>query len=274
MLQGIFSSQLALGCAQAAATTLLALVVMLVARQREIHVEGETVVALIRGIVQIVAVGSIFLLLLRGPAWTSVLLLAAMMVAAAATSTQRAKGIPGTFRVSLCAIAGGAGAVIALMTWVGVINTATTSLVPIGSMLISNAMNTNSLTLNRFRSEVESHFGLIETALALGAASKQSVSSYVQLSFEASLIPAIDSLKSLGIVWIPGLMAGMLLSGSDPVYAAIYQFVAISMIFSASGLTALISSLLVRNQAFSPAEQLTLRPQAASSPGGSRSGSN
>jgi len=83
----------------------------------------------------------------------------------------------------------------------------------------------------------------------------------------------LDSLKSLSIVWIPGSMAGMLLSGSDPVYAAIYQFVAITMIFSASGLTALISSLLIRNHAFSPAEQLTLRPQAASLQRGSLSGS-
>ena len=197
MLQGIFTNQLALGCAQAAATTVLALLVMLLARQREIHLERETVVALMRGLVQIIAVGSIFLLLLRGPAWTSVVLLAAMMVAAAVTSTQRAQGIPGTFRVSLYAIAAGSGAVIALMTWAGVIDTAMTSLVPIGSMLISNAMNTNSLTLNRFRSEVESHFGLIETALALGAASQQTVAPYVQVSFQASLIPAIDSLKSL-----------------------------------------------------------------------------
>jgi len=104
-------------------------------------------------------------------------------------------------------------------------------------------------------------------SLALGAASKQTVASYVQISFQASLIPAIDSLKWLGIVWIPGLMAGMLLSGSDPVYAAIYTFVTISMIFSASGLTALISSLLIRNHAFSPAEQLTLRPQGRLFPG-------
>jgi putative ABC transport system permease protein len=273
MLQGIFTNQLALGCAQAAATTLLALVVTLIARGREIHLERETIVALIRGIIQIIAVGSVLVLLLRGPKWTSVLLLAAMMVAAALTSAQRAKGIPGTFRVSLYAIGAGSGTVIALMTWAGVIDTAMTSLVPIGSMLISNAMNTNSLTLNRFRAEVESHFGLIETALALGAASKQTVTPYVQVSFQSSLIPAIDSLKSLGIVWIPGLMAGMLLSGADPVYAAIYNFVTISMMFSASGLTALMSSLLIRSHAFSLAEQLTLRPQAASSQVGSFSGS-
>jgi putative ABC transport system permease protein len=61
-------------------------------------------------------------------------------------------------------------------------DTVVTSLVPIGSMLIANAMNTNSLVLNRFCSEVESHTGLIETALALGADSKESVAPYVEVS--------------------------------------------------------------------------------------------
>ena len=83
MLKEFFANQLTLGCAQAAVATLLALAVMLLARQREIHLERETIVALVRGIVQITAVGSILVLLLRGPAWTSVFLLAAMIVAAA-----------------------------------------------------------------------------------------------------------------------------------------------------------------------------------------------
>lgn len=263
MLKELFANQLALGCAQAAVAILLALAVMLVARQREIHLEREIIVALVRGIVQIMAVGSILVLLLRGPGWTSIFLLAAMVVAAAGISASRSKGLPKSFQISLYAIGAGAGSVIALMTWAGAIDTLITSLVPIGSMLIANAMNTNSLVLNRFRSEVESHAGLIETGLALGADSKQTVAPYMQVSLQASLIPAIDSLRSLGIVWIPGLMAGMLLSGASPIYAAVYQFVTISMIFSSSGLTALICSLWIRGSAFSPAEQLTLRPRPA-----------
>ena len=149
---------------------------------------------------------------------------------------------------------------IALMTWLGVIDTPITALVPVGSMLIANAMNTNSLALNRLRSEVLAHVGEIESALALGADGKASVGPYVQSSFESSLIPAIDSLRSLGIVWIPGLMAGMLLSGARPVYAAIYQFVVLAMIFAASGLTSLVSTLLMRARVMSPAAQLILRP--------------
>jgi putative ABC transport system permease protein len=260
MLKVLFSNQLYLGLAQALIAALAAMLVVLLARKRGIHLERDTLIAMVRGLVQIVAVGSILLVLLRGPRWTSGFLLAGMILAAGATSARRAKGIPDAFRVSAWSIAFGAGSVIVLMTWLGVIDTAITSLVPVGSMLIANAMNTNGLALNRFRSDVLAHVGEIETALALGAEAKNSVAPYVQASFEASLIPAIDSIRSLGIVWIPGLMAGMLLSGARPVYAAIYQFVVLAMIFAASGLTSLVSTLLIRDRIFTAAQQLSLQP--------------
>jgi putative ABC transport system permease protein len=260
MLKYFSSNQLYLGLEQALIAAVAAMLVVLLARKRGIHLESETLIAMVRGIVQIVAVGSILLLLLRGPRWTSGFFLAAMIIAAGATSARRAKGIPDAFRVSACSIGFGAGSVIALMAWLGVIDTAITSLVPVGSMLIANAMNTNGLALNRFRSDVLAHVGEVETALALGADAKNSVAPYVEASFEASLIPAIDSLRSLGIVWIPGLMAGMLLSGARPVYAAIYQFVVLAMIFAASGLTSLVSTLLIRERIFTAAQQLILHP--------------
>jgi putative ABC transport system permease protein len=266
VLKHVFASQLRLGLAQATVAGLSAFLVVLLARRRGIFLVSELVVSMIRGLVQIVAVGSILLMLLRGPSWTSVFLLAAMIVAAGATSARRAKGMPEAFRVSTWAIACGAGSVIALMTLLGVIDTPITALVPVGSMLIANAMNTNGLALNRLRSDVLAHVGEIETALALGADGKNSIAPYAQVSFEASLIPAIDSLRSLGIVWIPGLMAGMLLSGARPVYAAIYQFVVLAMIFAASGLTSLVSTLLMRARVMSSAEQLMLRPGVQAAP--------
>jgi putative ABC transport system permease protein len=58
-------------------------------------------------------------------------------------------------------------------------------------------------------------------------------------------------------------MAGMLLSGVKPFYAAIYQFVVLAMMFAASGLTSLISTILIRSYAFTPAEQLIVRPGLA-----------
>jgi putative ABC transport system permease protein len=262
MLKLLIHGQLPLAIAQAASAAVAALLVMLAASRRGIHLGGELAIAMARGIIQIVAVGSILLLLLRAPSWSSILLLMAMIIAAGATSARRAKGMPGAFQVSLWAIACGAGSVIAVMVALGVIDTPITALVPVGSMLIANAMNTNGLALNRFRADVLAHTGEIETALALGADGVTSIRPYAQASFEASLIPAIDNLRSLGIVWIPGLMAGMLLSGARPVYAAIYQFVVLAMVFTASGLTSLINTILIRARALSPAQQLLLRPGA------------
>jgi putative ABC transport system permease protein len=260
MLKAIFANQLVLGLVQAAIVAAMAMIVTAIARRRRIRLEREIAIAMVRGLAQIVAIGSILVLLLRGPRWTSTLLLAGMMIAAAATSARRARGIPGAFRLSLYAIAAGAGSIITLMTLSGVIDSAITTLVPVGSMLIANAMNTNSLALNRFRSDVQAHVGQIEAALALGAAAPETVRPYVDTSVRASLIPAIDSIRSLGIVWIPGLMAGMVLSGSSPLYAAIYQFVVLAMIFASSSLTCLIGTALVRGSAFTAAEQLVIRP--------------
>ena len=106
------------------------------------------------------------------------------------------------------------------------------------------------------------HAGEIETALALGASPEKTIASYSEASTHSALIPAIDNLRSLGIVWIPGLMTGMLLSGANPVYAAIYQFVVIAMILAASGLTSLLSTMMIRACVFSPAEQLLLKESA------------
>ena len=259
MLRSVFHTQLSLGLAQAAIASLLAIAVVLLARRRNIHLESDAAVALIRGLVQIVVVGSVLALLLKAPRWSSVFLLAGMLLAAGSISARRAKNIPEARKVSTLAIAAGAGSVTAIMTWAGVIDTAITALIPVGSMIIANAMNTNGLALNRFRSEVLAHAGEIETALALGAAPDVTVNRYAEASMQASLIPAIDNLRSLGIVWIPGLMTGMLLSGASPLYAAIYQFVVIAMILASSGLTSLLSTLLIRSHAFSPAEQLVLK---------------
>ena len=145
MLKVLFHGQLQLGLAQAAAAALAALTVVILAGRRGIHLEKDLAIAMVRGLAQIVAVGSILLLLLKAPSWTSIFLLSAMIVAAGATSAKRAKGMPGAFEVSTWAIGGGAGLMIAIMTLLGVIDTPITALVPIGSMMIANAMNTNGL---------------------------------------------------------------------------------------------------------------------------------
>jgi putative ABC transport system permease protein len=260
MLTRFFTEPLALGAAQAVVTIILAAIVVLVARQRRIYIVKESAIAIVRAAVQIVLVGSVLMLLLQAPSWTSVIVLAGMFVAAALTAARRAEGIPGAFWASFYGIAFAAGVVIGVMTWVGAIEPTIQSLVTVGSMVIANAMNSNAMALNRLRGEVNAHTGQIEAALALGAEPVNTLQRYVDASVYASLIPRIDSLRSLGIVWIPGLMTGMIIAGADPVYAAIYQFVVMGMIFATSALSSMITLALIRPSLFSPAGQLLLKP--------------
>src|SRR5450755_2951220 len=109
MLKHLFSTPLHLVLGQAALATSAAMLVILLARKRGIHLEGEFLIAMTRGLVQIIAVGSILVLLLKGSRWNGGWLLMVMIVAAGATSARRAKGIPGAFAVSTWAIAAGAG---------------------------------------------------------------------------------------------------------------------------------------------------------------------
>jgi len=259
MLNPLFSDPLALRAVQAGCAALFALIVAWLASRSGIRLQRETVAALMRGSSQIVIVGLLLLLILRGAHWLSAFVLLAMMLAGAAIAAQRTRSIPGVLRVTIRSILLGSGIVIGSMAALGVIETAPATLIPVGSMLIANSMNTAALALDRFRAEVEAHSGQIEAGLALGAAPAVVVAPYVQAAVQASLIPSLNNLRSLGIVWIPGLMAGMVLAGSDPVTAAIYQFVVIAMLFATAGTTALLCTLFVRSHAFSGAEQLTLR---------------
>ena len=128
-------------------------------------------------------------------------------------------------------------------------------LVPVGN----NAMNACAQATERFRADVTAHVGQVETALALGAAPSVTVAPYVQSAVYAGLLPRLDMLKSLGLVWIPGVMAGMMVSGASPIYAGIYQFIIVAMILSASGITSMVVIALMRQQTFSAAAQLIPR---------------
>jgi putative ABC transport system permease protein len=247
------------GLIDCAIAGLLALIVLLAARRQAPGILRELPLAELRGLVQIVAVGAVLAFLLHGTRWLAVPALAGMLLAAADIVRRRAKRIPRPYPVILLSMFCGAGSVLALMTALRVIPLSIQILIPVGSMVIANTMNTLSLFLDRLRGEVTAHTGEIESALALGATAETALRPGLTAAYRACLIPSIDNIRSLGIVWIPGIMAGMVLSGTSPLYAALYQFVVLTTIFAAAALTCLIASQLVPGRLFSPQEQLLLR---------------
>jgi putative ABC transport system permease protein len=258
VLSYLLHGDLARGVAQAAAVAVLALLVAWFSARRGATPVRQIAVAVIRAISQILVVGLLLLLLIKTPWWTSLPVLGAMMVAAAEIARKRAPDLPHAFRTTLLSITAGAGTTIVVMTAAGIIDRQMRMLLPVGSMIIANTMNIAGLYFNRFLADVRSHVGEVESAIALGAAGETAVLPYSRAAFRASLIPATDNLRSLGIVWIPGIMAGMVLSGSSPVYAALYQFVVLGMIFISGSITSMTASHLLPSNIFNAREQLLI----------------
>lgn len=261
MLSQWIDDQVLLGAAQAGVTLVAALIVLALTVRLKLGLKKEILVGLGRGLVQIVGVGFLLTIIFSANLWVSIPIILVMIVAAGFITVQRIKSIPNALWISLIGITAGAGSVIFIMTLLGVIKQDLTSIIPIGSMMVYGSMNANSLMLERFHSELASHTGQVEAGLALGAAPEQVVAPYARRAVTAAMIPHINGLQSLGIVWIPGAMSGMLLSGENPAYAGFYQFVVSGSIFVTVGITVLISILLVRKQVFSPAEQLLIRSE-------------
>jgi putative ABC transport system permease protein len=259
-LQNSLGGDVTTGLVQAAGAIALCLAVVVLCRLFAVHVEREAAISIGRGLVQMVAVGIVLALLLHGSLLIGALILLAMTVAAAVTASRRLKGIPGPVLLSFWAILAGAGVVVAVMLATGTLKPDIAMLVPVGSMIIANAMNACGQAAERFRAEVTAHVGQIEARLALGAEPTATVAPHVQSAVYASLLPRLDMLKSLGLVWIPGVMAGMVVAGVSPAYAGIYQFIIVAMILAASGITGMVAVLLMRRHAFSRAQQLILRP--------------
>lgn len=264
-LQSSISNDVLMGLAQAAGAIALCAAVVAVCGWQSVHVEREAAVSMVRGLVQMVLVGAALALLLSGSLLVGSLILLMMTIAAALTAARRLKGMTGALPLCFWSIGAGAGTIIAAMLATRSLRPDISILVPVGSMIIANAMNACAQAIER--AEILAHVGQIEAGLSLGAEPSITVAPYLQSAVYASLLPRLDMMKSLGLVWIPGVMAGMVVSGASPVYAAIYQFIVVAMILAASGITGLVAVTVMRALVFSAAAQLTLRPAETQRPG-------
>jgi putative ABC transport system permease protein len=263
MLTEMLNTQIAVGLLQCAGAILLCLAVVSICRRFGVSVERETVISLARGLIQMSIVGVLLATLLKGGLLVGATVLLAMVGAAAFTTSQRFSELSYAFEISFLSIGSGAGTSIAFMVLTKGLSTDIQVFVPVGSMIIANSMNASAQAMERFRSDVTAHIGQVEAALCLGAEPYACVSPYVQTAVYASLLPRLDMLKSLGLVWIPGVMAGMMVAGSSPLYAALYQFVIVTAIMIASAIAGMTVIAVMRRRAFSPAGQLLLRNPTA-----------
>jgi len=130
--------------------------------------------------------------------------------------------------------------------------------IPLGGMVIGNSMNAIAIALERLLSELRRCRGEIEMKLCHGADFKEASENIVRRSIKAGMIPSINSMMAVGIVFIPGIMTGQILAGADPLIAIRYQIIVMVMLVGSTTLGTLLVVLIVRKLCFGSAHQLLL----------------
>ena len=133
--------------------------------------------------------------------------------------------------------------------------------IPLGGMVIGNSMNAIAIALERLLGDLRTNRKEIEMKLCLGADYKEASQETVRDAVKAGMIPSINSMMAVGMVFIPGMMTGQILAGADPVLAIKYHIVIMVMIVGSTAIGTLLAISLVRRLCFSPGHQLLLRPK-------------
>ena len=75
-------------------------------------------------------------------------------------------------------------------------------------------------------------------------------------AFRASLIPSVNAMAAMGIVFLPGMMTGQILSGTAPIIAVKYQIAIMCVITGSVAVTSFLILLQGYRNYFTPAHQL------------------
>ena len=131
-------------------------------------------------------------------------------------------------------------------------------LIPLAGMIIGNSMNGASLAAERLCAEMRERRDEIETALCLGASSRQASDTAVRNAFRAALMPTVNTMAAMGIVSLPGMMTGQILSGTEPMLAVRYQVAIMCAITGAVAITAFLILVQGYRSYFTEAHQFEM----------------
>lgn len=132
-------------------------------------------------------------------------------------------------------------------------------LIPLAGIVIGNAMNAAAIAGERLVSTINASQLEIETHLSLGATPQQAVTQYRKDAIKAGLISTLNSMMVVGLVTLPGIMTGQLLSGINPLDAASYQILIMFMLAFANLITTLLVTYGLCRQFFNSVAQLSIK---------------
>ena len=130
--------------------------------------------------------------------------------------------------------------------------------IPLLGMLLGNSMTGIALSLDRLTESAWKQRHEIEARLMLGQGWNEAISSVRTEALRSGLMPIINAMAAAGVVSLPGMMTGQILSGTPPVEASKYQILIMFLITAASGLGSLLAVHYGARHLFDERQRLTL----------------
>jgi len=199
---------------------------------------GNSIYAVFRMLVQLLLIGYVLAYIFEADNSLIVIGVLSVMLISSSWIALRTIKIPKKklYLKSFYAIALGAGLILVLITQ-GVLNLQPwylpSYMIPLAGMIFASAMNSISLAGERMQAEMNRNMPYDQARI---------------IALQASLIPITNSLFAVGLVSLPGMMTGQILSGVSPFIAARYQIMVMCMMFGSAGISAALFLNFIKSE--------------------------
>ena len=210
-------------------------------------------------LVQLTAIGyAIKLIFEEDRLWLVFGLIAIMVVFGAFAARSRAKKVPDALSQLLVALALAGGTTLGLVIALGIFEPTARYLVPVGGMVIGNAMTASAVALNRLGEEMTESRRPGSRRRWRSARPPRGAAPIVRRGLRSGMITLVDSTKTTGLIFFPGTMVGMLLAGASPTDAVRLQLILLYALLGSVAIAGLVAT-------GSPTETSSPRPNSCAS---------
>lgn len=247
-----------IGFAGLAISTVLVAVALLISVSQGLGLERSIAWASLRALVQLLLVGLALDVVMnpsRSLIWSWAWVVA-MVLFAAATTTRRAREVPGVLGLSLIAYSLAATLSLGVLLGLGVFDATGRTIVPLAGMVIGNSLAATVLVGRRIVAEFSEKRPEIEARLALGQTTSEAGHPYLRAAVRTALIPQIETTKATGIVFLPGAMVGLILAGVEPLDAVKVQATVMYLVLGSVATTTSVVALGLSRRLFTADDRL------------------
>lgn len=224
------------------------LLMLFIFKSRGIKREKEILIATTRMTLQLTLMGYVLMFVFSNPSWWLTSLMIVIMISFAIYNIIKRVKIPMSKELKhIITISIVFGALITAVFFIVVVLSVRPwfnpqYFIPISGMIIGNSMTGIALGANKLCSDMEEKRTEVENSLMLGATPVAATKQIVNNAFDSAILPTMNNMLTMGIVSLPGMMTGQILSGTFPLTAIKYQ---IGIMLAILGSTAVCTVLFV-----------------------------